>query len=58
MKIKILETGEIFDVNDSYGCRLIEQGKAVIEIKPAPKAVKAAPKKEEPEKEIKARKGE
>lgn len=29
MKVKIVKTGEVKTVNDSYGLRLIEQGKAV-----------------------------
>lgn len=56
MKVKILKTGEILAVNDSYGARLIEQGKAIIDNTPAPKPVKAA-KKAEPE-TTKTRKGE
>lgn len=30
MKVKILETGKSTEVNDSFGTRLIEQGKAVL----------------------------
>lgn len=30
MKIKEIQTGRVMDVSDSYGARLIEQGKAVI----------------------------
>lgn len=30
MKVTILKTGEAIDVNESYGLRLMEQGKAVI----------------------------
>lgn len=40
MKVKILETGAVEDYNDSYACRLIEQGKAV----PAPAPEKAEKK--------------
>jgi len=29
MNVKIIKTGEIAKVNDGYGLRLIEQGKAV-----------------------------
>ena len=38
MRIKIINTGEIREVNASYGLRLIEQGKA----KAAPKPAKPA----------------
>ena len=44
MKIIMLETGETAEVNESYGARLIEQGKAIApiakkeEAKPQPKA--------------------
>ena len=38
MKVKILKTGGIIDVNDTYGARLIEQGEAVLaKFQPAPK---------------------
>lgn len=42
MKVKLTETGRVQEVNDSYGMRLVEQGKAI--------AVKTAeqPKKEKP----------
>ena len=30
MKVKIIETGKTEDVSESYGSRLIEQGKAVL----------------------------
>lgn len=46
MKVVLLETGAVETFNDSYGLRLIEQGKAV----PAPEK-KPAAKKAEPEKE-------
>lgn len=42
MNVKIIKTGEITKVNDGYGLRLIEQGKAV----PAPKPAKKPEKKE------------
>lgn len=29
MKVKYIKTGAVAEVNDSYGARLIEQGKAV-----------------------------
>lgn len=29
MKVTELKTGKLLDVNDSYGARLVEQGKAV-----------------------------
>ena len=29
MKVKIIKTGEVKNVNDSYALRMIEQGKAV-----------------------------
>jgi hypothetical protein len=38
VKVKLIQTGEVTVVNDSYGKRLIEQGKAV----PAPVEKKAA----------------
>lgn len=43
MNVKIIKTGETAKVNDSYGMRLIEQGKAVLAPetkKPARKAAK------------------
>lgn len=59
MKVKLLNTGEIIEVNESYGARLIEQGKAVIDKTPAPKPVakKIEPATKKPE-ITKARKGE
>lgn len=45
MKVKILNTGGITEVNDSYGLRLIEHGKAVL-VKAAEEP--AAKKKAEP----------
>ena len=50
MKVLILKNSETAEVNDSYGARLIEQGKAVAipagaEGKPEP-AAKAEPKAE------------
>lgn len=41
MRVKEIPTGKILEVNDSYGTRLIEQGKAV----PAGKGSSPAPKK-------------
>ena len=35
MTVKIIETGEVQKVNDGYGTRLIEQGKAILAEKPA-----------------------
>lgn len=52
MKVILIATGETVEVNDSYGSRLFEQGKAV----PAPKKSAPAPKaevKKEPEAEPK-----
>ncbi|MDD3881895.1 MAG: hypothetical protein PHI27_06550 [Eubacteriales bacterium] len=43
MKVKLLKTGETVTVNDSYGARLIEQGKAVY----ADKESKSGPVKKE-----------
>ena len=40
MRIKIINTGEIREVNASYGLRLIEQGKAITAPKPAKPARK------------------
>ena len=55
MKVRLLKTGEILEANDSYGARLIEQGKARIYVEPPvapkPEKVKAEPKKLEPKKE-------
>ena len=39
MKVKLLENGEIKDVESGYAARLIEQGKAVA-VKPAAPAKK------------------
>lgn len=65
MKVKLLKTGEIFEANDSYGFRLIEQGKAVKYVEPPappkPEKVKKAEPKVEPETKVrttKSRKGE
>lgn len=30
MKVRIIKTGEVVEVNDNYGARLIEQGQAVL----------------------------
>ena len=47
MKVILIATGETVEVNDSYGSRLFEQGKALLApAKPA--------KKKEPEEEPKA----
>ena len=59
MKVLILKDGETVDVNDSYGARLIEQGKAVvIPAKAEKKAEKAekAPEAETPAEEAPAAK--
>ena len=59
MKVLILKDGETVDVNDSYGARLIEQGKAVvITAKAEKKAEKAekAPEAETPAEEAPAAK--
>ena len=51
MKVLILKDGEELEVNDSYGARLIEQGRAVVIPEQAEeKAVELeeAPKAEEP----------
>lgn len=47
MKVKMIKTGEVKTVNDSYGLRLITQGQAVVvktaaEKKPEKKPSKAA----------------
>lgn len=47
MKIKDIKTGDVRTVNDSYGARLIEQGRAVVaepEKKSAKKEKEAAAK--------------
>ncbi len=54
MKVLILKDGKTAEVNDSYGARMIEQGKAVIPPKDEPKeepaqdvsAMKEAPAKD------------
>lgn len=43
MRVKILKNGDSVEVNDSYGARLIEQGKAV-----ADRMKRAAAKTEKP----------
>ena len=48
MTVKIIETGEIQEVNDGYGVRLVEQGKAIPAAKPA---VKPAPRRPSGKKE-------
>lgn len=45
MTIRMIDTGEIMDVEDGWGARLIEQGKAVLAIKEAKKK-NAKPKKD------------
>ena len=45
MRVTFIKTKEIKDVNDSYGMRLIEQGKAV----PAPQASQPPKVEEEAE---------
>ena len=47
MRIKIINTGEIREVNASYGLRLIEQGKAKAAPKPAKPAKSARKEKAE-----------
>lgn len=42
MKVLMLSTKKVAECNDSYGTRLIEQGKAVIHVE-AKKAAEAAP---------------
>ena len=37
MKITMTKTGETLEVNDSYGARLIEQGRAVLSREPKEK---------------------
>lgn len=44
MKVKDIRTGSIRDVNDSYGARLIEQGRATLHKESAPAKGKAARK--------------
>ena len=41
MKVKMIADGAVAEVNDSYGARLIEQGKAVIPPKAKEKPTKA-----------------
>ncbi|MBR6570362.1 MAG: hypothetical protein IKK75_07910 [Clostridia bacterium] len=44
MKVKLIKTGEIREVNDSYGLRLLTQGQAVL-AKNTPADKKATEKK-------------
>lgn len=44
MKVKIIKTGEVQTVADSYGVRLIEQGAAIVAPAPAATATKAEKK--------------
>lgn len=46
MKVKDIKTGKINEVNDAYGARLIEQGKAVAEKQAAEEKPKEEPKTE------------
>lgn len=46
MKVKDIKTGKINEVNDAYGARLIEQGKAVAEKQIAEEKPKEEPKTE------------
>lgn len=46
MKVKDIKTGKINEVNDAYGARLIEQGKAVAEKQDAEEKPKEDPKTE------------
>ena len=41
MKVKLIKENTIIEVNDSYGLRLITQGKAVAAAKDAPAKAKA-----------------
>ncbi len=50
MKVLILKGGEELEVNDSYGARLIEQGKAVV----IPPKAEKKPEKAEPAEEAPA----
>lgn len=45
MNVKIISTGEIESVNESYGCRLIEQGKAVLAPARAEESTTKAPRR-------------
>lgn len=56
MRLLETKTGKAFEAPDSYGLRLIEQGRAVLapEKKPAAKPEKSEPAKAEPKK-IKAK---
>jgi len=60
MKVKILTTGKIENVNDSYGARLIEQGKAIltVETKEEPKVETAKKVAEAPVKEYKTKRSQ
>lgn len=44
MTVKMIKTGEVCEVNDSYGLRMITQGQAVL-VKEAPAQKKQADKK-------------
>lgn len=44
MKVKLIKTGEVREVNDSYGLRMLTQGQAVL-AKDTPADKKAADKK-------------
>ena len=54
MKVLLLRENETFECNESYGARLIEQGKAILlppeEEKPVPAPKKAEPAEEKSEK--------
>ena len=53
MKIRILSTGEVKEVNESLGRRMTDMGYAVCEPEKAPKAVKAETAEKLPEAEEK-----
>jgi hypothetical protein len=45
VKVKILKTGKVEDINSSYASRLIEQGKAILQEEAKKEAEKPAAKK-------------
>lgn len=47
MKVKSLKNGEILEVSDSYGARLIEQGAAVLPDKKPPAGARKKPAEKE-----------
>ena len=57
MRIKLLDTGKELEVNEGYGTRLIEQGRAVFSAEKQKKEpAKAQAKEQEPKTEGKQRK--